>query len=57
MLTEQVCSICLNALPQENARLSCSHTFCFECIEFWAQSSSKCPYCRKEYDQITKHNG
>ncbi len=42
---------------EESGKLPCEHIFCFGCIEFWSNSSSKCPYCRKEFDKIVKKGG
>ena len=49
-----VCSICLNAFPDEpsaeqkkkNRNLKCNHSFHTECISEWFKTSNVCPMCR-----------
>ena len=39
-----VCPICFNLLKEAHIT-RCGHTFCFECIMKWFESSSRCPKC------------
>lgn len=34
--------------------LACSHSFCFGCINTWAQHNHCCPLCKLEFEYITK---
>jgi hypothetical protein len=43
---ELKCSICTQPL-QTPVCLSCSHTFCRECIELWFTENVSCPTCRR----------
>jgi hypothetical protein len=40
----ELCSICLCA--QTNHVLHCNHWFHQQCIDQWAQKTSRCPMCR-----------
>ena len=44
----QECSICLQAITQDNFihSLPCSHCFHFSCIVRWLTQKSSCPLCR-----------
>ncbi|KAJ1362663.1 hypothetical protein KIN20_022306 [Parelaphostrongylus tenuis] len=42
-----LCAICTSTLYSHNmAALHCGHTFHFECINKWVESSQTCPICR-----------
>lgn len=43
-----LCPVCLEVVKNP-VSLPCSHTFCQHCILQVKESSTKCPYCRKEY--------
>lgn len=45
------CSICLQQYKNA-ATLPCDHTFCFECISCWSNTSRKCPLCRTDFGRI-----
>jgi hypothetical protein len=51
----QECIICLKIISIKGNLDSCSHVFCFGCIEKWLKSSSNCPICRKEVSLLTKY--
>jgi hypothetical protein len=52
------CVICLGCIPKgDYAKLnSCSHHFCFNCINEWSKNCSACPLCKKKFTQITHYN-
>ncbi|KXT09796.1 hypothetical protein AC579_6549 [Pseudocercospora musae] len=39
------CPVCFDE-TKDATRTSCGHTFCWECIVKWAQTSDTCPMCR-----------
>ncbi|KAJ1351802.1 hypothetical protein KIN20_007950, partial [Parelaphostrongylus tenuis] len=42
-----LCAICMSTLCSDNvAALHCGHTFHFECVSRWVESSNTCPICR-----------
>jgi len=53
----QKCAICLNAMHKLSGSLSCSHIFCFTCINQWAQTENSCPLCKFQFNEILKRNG
>lgn len=46
------CSMCLEPADSP-VRTPCNHTFCFECLTHWLQSSITCPICRHELCQAS----
>jgi len=48
----EFCAICLSEKKNE-AQISCSHSFCFECIYLWSEVTNCCPICRREFSKIT----
>lgn len=49
------CPICLDDIQKENiAKISCSHKFCFPCIQQWSRKEETCPVCRKLFEYIVK---
>ena len=50
------CCICLDKpSPAELSKLSgCSHTFCFSCIEKWAERENTCPLCKARFTKIER---
>jgi len=48
--TERICSICLEAMEEEEGNLftvaACSHTYHLKCLAKWKKESRKCPCCR-----------
>lgn len=50
------CCICLEKpSPAELSKLSgCSHTFCFSCIEKWAERENTCPLCKARFTKIER---
>ena len=53
IVSENVCSICLNPITEGGRIDCCKHTFCLECIQQWAAKSNHCPECRKSFQYIT----
>lgn len=47
MQSELHCGICHDYFVQAFT-LSCSHSFCFDCINAWRASHTDCPVCRRE---------
>lgn len=49
------CTICRDIFNEPN-RVSCGHTFCYDCITEWIKSSPDCPICRKKIqrNQVSK---
>lgn len=49
---KQTCSICFEPVPSTNSacskRLSCGHSYHFNCILKWYEKSDDCPVCRKK---------
>ena len=39
------CSICLDIVHENTARLECDHTFHLSCIESWLNNKNVCPLC------------
>mmetsp|Transcript_33207 Transcript_33207/g.69883 ORF Transcript_33207/g.69883 Transcript_33207/m.69883 type:complete len:553 (-) Transcript_33207:331-1989(-) len=51
------CAICLDAPPSmtEVATISgCTHQFCFDCIDKWAETENKCPCCKSRFRTIDR---
>lgn len=48
-----LCNICYETIHDHGRIDSCSHSFCLNCIEQWAKSSTICPMCRKRFFSIT----
>lgn len=57
-MSEAVCAICLQTPEPPVGTLPCSHSFCWECIAFWAENTAnRCPYCRGEFGCILREGG
>eukprot|EP01080_Neovahlkampfia_damariscottae_P012752 gene12752-7028_t len=41
------CPICQELLIHSTTIVSCSHTFCLDCLKEWFKSNKNCPVCRK----------
>jgi len=48
-LSEQKCAICLSSLNQQTELNSCTHSFCYNCIQTWSKSRRICPLCNSEF--------
>ncbi|KAL3810709.1 hypothetical protein ACHAXA_009991 [Cyclostephanos tholiformis] len=51
------CAICLDAPPcmSEVASISgCTHRFCFDCIDRWAETENRCPCCKARFRTIDR---
>ena len=55
---KEQCSICLEIPSRaEVACISgCAHTFCFQCIEKWAERENTCPLCKIRFTKIERVN-
>lgn len=50
--TASKCAICLGSIKIQGTINSCSHDFCFECIEKWSKTQNTCPLCIKRFNKI-----
>ncbi|CAK57046.1 unnamed protein product (macronuclear) [Paramecium tetraurelia] len=48
------CSICYGQIVDKGIIQGCQHTYCFKCIEIWAQQNLTCPQCRVQFSQILR---
>jgi hypothetical protein len=51
------CAICLDAPPcmSEVASIGgCTHLFCFDCIDRWAETENRCPCCKARFTTIDR---
>jgi hypothetical protein len=48
-----MCDVEPNDLASIN---SCSHQFCFGCIDKWAERENKCPLCKLRFTKIDRVN-
>ena len=46
------CPICLGRTSKASKPDCCFHTFCNFCLKKWHKSSSKCPICRRYFQEI-----
>ena len=52
----ETCCICLEEIQihSESKLDSCSHTYCFPCIEKWVKDmENSCPQCKQKIHKIT----
>jgi len=54
MSKEEVCPICLEANNEKWKINGCTHLFCFECIQLWANNTNKCPMCKNDFTVIER---
>ncbi|KAK1747065.1 hypothetical protein QTG54_002409 [Skeletonema marinoi] len=56
-LEEFTCAICLDK-PDTLVDLAtisgCTHKFCFDCIDKWAETENKCPCCKQRFNRIDR---
>ena len=55
-ISDETCSICLDIIdPKKLSSIdSCSHKFCFDCIQTWAlKTENSCPNCKNKFTKIT----
>eukprot|EP01126_Amoeba_proteus_P051309 TRINITY_DN611_c0_g1_i5.p1 TRINITY_DN611_c0_g1~~TRINITY_DN611_c0_g1_i5.p1 ORF type:complete len:159 (-),score=9.90 TRINITY_DN611_c0_g1_i5:263-739(-) len=48
------CAICFEPIEIQGVLSSCSHEFCFDCIEKWSHQSNTCPLCKQRFDSLYK---
>lgn len=56
-LADFTCAICLDAPPSltDVASISgCTHKFCFDCIDQWANTENRCPCCKARFRTIDR---
>jgi hypothetical protein len=56
-LTNFTCPICLDAPTSmtDVASISgCTHKFCFDCIDKWANTENRCPLCKSDFRTIDR---
>lgn len=56
-LEEVTCPICLDnpPSPTQTATLNgCTHKFCFDCIDRWANTENRCPCCKARFREIRR---
>lgn len=53
-LTDNVCSICMNEIKQNEfiRELICKHTFHKKCVDKWIYNTPNCPYCRSNIYEL-----
>lgn len=56
-LESDVCSVCLEPFKDVCTLDSCAHKFCYACIFKWANIKQVCPYCKTEFQSITRFVG
>ena len=49
------CAICLDCTDSSNVATvsGCGHTFCFGCIDSWANQKNDCPLCKEKISLVT----
>ena len=49
------CAICLDCTDSSNVATvsGCGHTFCFSCIDSWANQKNDCPLCKEKISLVT----
>uniref|UniRef100_A0A061SGG4 PHD and RING finger domain-containing protein 1 n=1 Tax=Tetraselmis sp. GSL018 TaxID=582737 RepID=A0A061SGG4_9CHLO len=52
--SQYVCGICQDSISDFGKPSGCQHTFCVECILEWANVETTCPYCRVDFDSISR---
>ena len=40
------CIICIENLKHKKSVIDCGHSFCIECIQYWATIETTCPLCK-----------
>src|SRR3990170_6452144 len=48
------CGICQDDITDHTAISECGHTFCFDCIVKWANTSNTCPICQRRFLQLVR---
>ena len=51
------CAICLDK-PENKlfVRTTCNHVYCKDCIDKWFEMNSKCPICKKDFNDVESNN-
>ena len=54
---ELSCAICLDKPDNIHiVRTICNHVYCKDCIDKWFEMNSKCPICKKDFNDIESYN-
>ncbi|KAE8593031.1 hypothetical protein XENTR_v10018951 [Xenopus tropicalis] len=53
-LQEPECTICMERIENIAHPDNCIHTFCYQCILKWAETSAVCPLCREPFLTVQK---
>jgi hypothetical protein len=56
-LTDFTCAICLDSplsITDVASISGCTHTFCFDCIDKWADTENRCPCCKARFRTIDR---
>ncbi|TFK38568.1 hypothetical protein BDQ12DRAFT_651666, partial [Crucibulum laeve] len=53
---ENNCSICLQGFVDRAVVPTCSHEFCFECLNVWTEQSRRCPLCSQNIGEYLIHS-
>jgi len=48
------CSICYNPIDLQGKLETCTHEFCFPCIQKWSMQENSCPMCKRRFNKIKK---
>ena len=46
------CAICLSEIEGRALLDVCFHSFCFDCIQTWAEVTPSCPLCKRDFTNI-----
>jgi hypothetical protein len=52
-----ICAICLDTptrMSDVASIIGCTHKFCYDCINTWAERSNKCPCCNMRFHTIER---
>ena len=49
---DEECSICMNSIIDLANTNVCDHNFCKNCLLIWANKSTECPMCKKNFSKI-----
>lgn len=51
------CAICLDKPNNKQfVRTTCNHVYCKDCIDKWFEMNSKCPICKKDFNDVECNN-
>lgn len=51
------CAICLDKPENKQfVRTTCNHVYCKDCIDKWFEMNSKCPICKRDFNDVESNN-